>query len=106
MRRLTQSKETLKQKTSSVRRKQPVAETMRRAATESAAVIEEAGSVASEVATEEPLPFVMAEMALWGTAMSALMIPIGIATLLASPFAIARDMFRSRTPATATANAF
>lgn len=45
---------------------------------------------------EEPLPFVMAEMALWGTAMSALMIPIGVAALIASPFAVARDMWRSR----------
>lgn len=45
---------------------------------------------------EEPLPFVMAEMALWGTAMSALMIPIGVVAMIASPFAVARDMWRSR----------
>lgn len=48
------------------------------------------------VVNEEPLPFMVAEMALWGAAMSALVIPIGVATVLASPFAIAREMWRSR----------
>jgi hypothetical protein len=48
------------------------------------------------VIQEEPLPFVMAEMAVWGAAMSALMIPIGVVALMASPFAVARDMWRSR----------
>jgi hypothetical protein len=48
------------------------------------------------VVEEEPLPFMMAEMALWGAAMSALMVPIGIATLIASPFAVAGDLWRSR----------
>lgn len=48
------------------------------------------------VVKEEPLPFMVAEMALWGAAMSALVIPIGVATMLASPFAIARDLWRSR----------
>lgn len=54
-------------------------------------------AIVEGAATEEPLPFVMAEMALWGTAMSALMIPIGLFTLVASPFAVARDIFRSKT---------
>jgi len=52
-------------------------------------------TVAAAIA-EEPLPFVMAEMALWGAALSALMIPIGVVTLMASPFAVARDMWQSR----------
>lgn len=63
------------------------------------ASIVEAKAITDEAASEESLPFVMAEMALWGTAMSALMIPIGLFTLAASPFVIAKEMFRSRTQA-------
>ncbi len=48
----------------------------------------------AKVKSEEPLPIVMGEMALWGAAMSALMIPISIIGILASPVIAAGNLFR------------
>jgi hypothetical protein len=50
-------------------------------------------SIVTAITEEEPLPMVMAEMALWGMGMSALMIPIGIMGLLAAPFAAVGNIF-------------
>jgi hypothetical protein len=63
------------------------------------AILEEASETAAAIEKEVPLPFVMAEMALWGTALSMLMAPIGLVAMAASPFAVARDIWRSRTGA-------
>jgi hypothetical protein len=51
-------------------------------------------TVATAVTHEEPLPIVIAEMALWGAGISALMIPIGIMGLMAAPFAVVGNIFR------------
>ncbi len=40
---------------------------------------------AEQVAAEEPLPFVMAEMALWGAVVSVLTIPIGLVGMFIAP---------------------
>jgi len=50
-------------------------------------------SIATALTEEEPLPIVMAEMALWGMGISALMIPIGIMGLCAAPFAAVGNIF-------------
>jgi len=54
-------------------------------------------SIATATTEEESLPMVIAEMALWGAGMSALMIPIGIMGLLAAPFAAVGNIFRPAT---------
>jgi hypothetical protein len=54
-------------------------------------------SIATAIAEEEPLPMVIAEMALWGAGLSALMIPIGIMGLMAAPFAAIGNIFRPAT---------
>jgi hypothetical protein len=97
MKRLIQPKERASRKTRAPRQKKVPATIAAETPLISPQVTAEPGqdSVAAAI-QEEPLPFVMAEMALWGAAMSALMIPIGVATLIASPFAVARDMWRSR----------
>ena len=51
-------------------------------------------SIATAITEEEPLPVVIAEMALWGAGISALMIPIGIMGLMAAPFAAVGNIFR------------
>ncbi len=51
-------------------------------------------SIAMAIAEEEPLPMVIAEMALWGAGLSALLIPIGIMGLMAAPFAAVGNIFR------------
>ncbi len=51
-------------------------------------------TIATAITSEEPLPVVIAEMALWGAGMSALLIPIGIMGLFAAPFAAVGNVFR------------
>ncbi len=49
-------------------------------------------SIAAAVA-EEPLPFVMGEMALWGVGMATLLIPVSLLGLVISPFIEAGNIF-------------
>ncbi|HVW07036.1 MAG TPA: hypothetical protein VHC90_00550 [Bryobacteraceae bacterium] len=100
MRRLTQRKETANRKTRTRRQKNlPAAVAVETPLIPAEMTAEPAADTIAAVVHEEPLPLMVAEMALWGAAMSALVIPIGMATMIASPFAIARDMWRSRGPA-------
>lgn len=98
MRRLIQRKEPLKQRSRSARRKSDQG-TAEIPSNVTATLPETTGERPSETtvaaaASEESLSVVVAEMALWGAAMSALVVPIGMMTVLASPFAVARDYWR------------
>jgi hypothetical protein len=54
----------------------------------------EPDSIVTAVTAEEPLPFLEAEMVLWGVGITALMIPLGFIALLASPLIVARNILR------------
>ena len=98
MRRLIQGKERASRKNRTPRQKKvPVAIAEETPLITQQVTVEPEQTPIAAAVPEEPLPFVMAEMALWGTAMSALMIPIGVVALMASPFAVARDIWRSGT---------
>jgi hypothetical protein len=53
-------------------------------------------SIVTAATVEEPLPFLMAGMALWGVAVTAVVIaPLGLIALMASPLIVAGNVFGS-----------